>query len=232
MQHPHAQPLSDTCWSLIEAARSGESAARSAFTHRYLPVVRAYLAARWRGSPLFAEIDDAVQEVFLACFRQGGALDSLDPSRGTGFRAYLFGIVRNIALHAETRRARDHDKRGDTTFDPETVAAREASLSRIFDREWARAVVREAADLQSRRARDAGAEARRRIELLRLRFQDGKPIRDIAVLWQADPVKLHHDYAQARKEFLAVLREVLGLHERCSAEQLKAECHRILELLG
>ena len=35
-----------------------------------------YLGARWRRTPLAAEIDDSVQDVFIACFQAGGALDA------------------------------------------------------------------------------------------------------------------------------------------------------------
>ncbi|MBK8268830.1 MAG: hypothetical protein IPK83_11220 [Planctomycetes bacterium] len=41
-------------------------------------------AARTRG-----DLDDAVQDVFLECFRPDGALDRLDVHRPGGFRAFL-----------------------------------------------------------------------------------------------------------------------------------------------
>jgi hypothetical protein len=91
--------------------------------------------------------------------------------------------------------------------------------------------MREAAELQAALAREKGAEATQRVELLRLRFHEGMAIRDIARLWGADPARLHHDYAQARQEFLSDLREVVGLHERCPPERLEAECTRLQELL-
>ena len=70
------------------------------------------------------------------------------------------------------------------------------------------------------------------MELLRLRFQDNLTIREIAGRWDADPVQLHRDYARARKEFKKALREVVGLHECCTDEQLEEKCDRILAALG
>src|SRR5215510_9260970 len=78
-----------TCWSLIEGAAAGNADDRARFAHRYAPVVRAYLCARWRGSPHLQDVEDAVQEVFIACFREGGVLARADPTRGGGFRPYL-----------------------------------------------------------------------------------------------------------------------------------------------
>ena len=61
------------------------------------------LAARWRSSSQSSELDDAVQEVFVECFRAGGVLKRVDASRPGGLRPFLFGVVRNVALRFETR---------------------------------------------------------------------------------------------------------------------------------
>ncbi|MBI4600651.1 MAG: sigma-70 family RNA polymerase sigma factor [Planctomycetes bacterium] len=217
-------------WTLIRDAAAGRREARESFSQRYLPVVRAYFQSRWGGTPLASEVDDAVQKVFLDCFRERGALERVDPDRG-GFRAFLYGIARNVALHAERARARDRGHRDAAGIDPEGVAADEESVSRAFDKAWARAVMREAVDIQTQRAHERGLDAVQRVELLRLRFQEGLPIREIAKRWGADPARLHHDYAQARKEFTEALKEVVGIHERCPPERLEAECARLLELL-
>src|SRR4051812_16682848 len=95
-----------TCWTVIRGAARGEPRDRDDFARRYEPVVRVYLAARWRSSERIRTLDDAVQEVFVECFRGGGALDRLDPDRPGGFRAFLYGVVRIVALRAESARAR------------------------------------------------------------------------------------------------------------------------------
>jgi hypothetical protein len=66
-----------TCWTVIRAAAAGSPADREELARRYLDVVRAYLATRWRRSPVLGELGDAVQEVFVECFRRGGALEAV-----------------------------------------------------------------------------------------------------------------------------------------------------------
>ena len=87
-----------TCWTLIRGAAEGREEDREAFARQYLPVVRSYLRVRWQGTPLREEIEDAVQDVFVECFKDNGALGRVDPSRSNGFRAFLHGVVRNVAL--------------------------------------------------------------------------------------------------------------------------------------
>src|SRR3954453_2942429 len=93
------------CWPLLREAAAGDEAPRAEFAARYAPMVRAYLAARWRGSGRPGELDAAVQEVFLECLRDGGLLERAGADRPGGFRAFLYGAVRKVALRAEARRA-------------------------------------------------------------------------------------------------------------------------------
>jgi RNA polymerase sigma-70 factor (ECF subfamily) len=214
-----------TRWTVILGAARGEAAARAEFARRYEPIVRAYLGARWRASPLRAEMDDAAQEVFLACFRDDGALTRADPDRPAGFRPFLHGVVRNVARRFEERWTLSA-RRADREHDIEAVEADEETLSRAFDRAWAVALLRQALDLQVESA--AGdADALRRVELLRLRFRDGLPIRDIAARWNEDPTALHTAYARARREFRRALGEIVGrLHPEGDVD---AECARLVE---
>jgi RNA polymerase sigma factor (sigma-70 family) len=176
------------------------------------------------------EVDDGVQEVFIACFKEGGALQRVDASSGQGFRAFLYGVVRNVALHLERTAAR-RAARTHPTIDAE-IPNEEPSLSRVYDRAYARALMREAADLMAARARESGDAALRRVDILKLRFEEGVPIREIARLWGAKPNELHLEYAKAAREFRAALREVVGLSERCAPDHLDRECERLLQLLG
>jgi RNA polymerase sigma-70 factor (ECF subfamily) len=165
-----------TCWTVIRAAAAGSPADRDELGRRYLGVVRAYLAARWRGSDLRAELDDAVQEVFVECFRQGGALEAAGAGRVPSFRAFLYGVVRNVARRFESRPVR-------ATAPLPEIQSNEEGLSRLFERSWAQALMTEAAQLQQRRASERGPEAVRRVELLRLRFEENLPLRTIAARW-------------------------------------------------
>jgi hypothetical protein len=54
-----------TCWTVIHAAAAGSPADRDELARRYVGVVRAYLAARWRDSSLRHDLDDAAQDVFV-----------------------------------------------------------------------------------------------------------------------------------------------------------------------
>src|SRR5262249_31179656 len=105
--------MDSTCWTTLRDAAAGGGPAREEFASRYAPMVRAYLAARWRASPLLQELDDAVQEVFVECLRQGGALQNARADRPGGFRPFLYGLVRNVALRFERARARRHEREGD-----------------------------------------------------------------------------------------------------------------------
>jgi RNA polymerase sigma-70 factor (ECF subfamily) len=219
-----------TCWTVIAAAVAGCAAQRAAFAQRYELVIRAYLAACWRNKPHMQDLDDAVQDVFVECFKQGGMLARAQRDRPGGFRAFLCGVVRNVARRLEARRGRD--RQADGAVDLDQFAADEESQARMFDRAWARSLLREAGRRQEEHARRTGAAALRRVELLRLRFHDGLPIRAIAQRWQVDAATLHHEYAKARQEFKAALAEVVAFHHPGTTTEIECECANLLSLLS
>jgi len=221
-----------TRWTLIRGAARGEEAARAEFARIYEPIVHAYLGARWRTSCLRREIDDVAQEVFVDCFKREGVLERADESRPGGFRAYFFGVIRNRALGLERTLARRKDAPSEDPFDLDDLPTDEDGLSTVFDRAWASALLKEAAEYQAELARENGEDAERRVELLRLRFTDGLPIREIARLWKADPARLHHEYAKAREEFLGALLEVVHAHHPGTPDEVEREADRLLDILG
>jgi RNA polymerase sigma-70 factor (ECF subfamily) len=222
--------LEVTHWSVIRRVRAGEIEARAEFARTYGPVVRAFLLARWRGTSLVSEVEDAAQDVFVDLLRPNGAVERADSTLPGGFRAYLYGVVRNVARRVEERRARRREVNVDSSFPPPEPANREEPVSHAFDRAWARSLLRQAAALQRARAAAAGPEALRRVELLQLRFARDMPIREIAALWGEDPARLHRMYAQAREEFKDAVRAVAEeLEPGLSTE---AACRRLLEHLG
>jgi RNA polymerase sigma-70 factor (ECF subfamily) len=221
-----------TCWTVIRGAVAGDRDDRNLFARRYEPVVRAYLAARWRHSPHRQDLDDAVQEVFADCFRPGGALDRLDPGRPGGFRAFLYGVARTAALRVETARARCKERAPAGESDLDRMADTEAEASDAFDRAWALALLREAAERQAEYAEQVGETARRRVELLRLRFHEGLPVREVARRWGCDPDAVHRDYARARREFKAALCEVVASYHPGTPAEVERECAGLLALLG
>ena len=175
-------------------------------------------------------MDDAAQETFLACFREGGALARVDPDAPGKFRSFLYGVVLNVARRVEEKRARNLARQRGDDLDMRAFKANEETASHAFDRAWASAILRQAADLQTERAADEAA--RRRIELLRLRFGEGLPIREIAERWNEDAARLHREYAKARKEFQRALRDVVRTVDGGRAEAIDAECERLIEYFG
>jgi RNA polymerase sigma-70 factor (ECF subfamily) len=221
-----------TCWELIEGAAAGQDHDRAEFVRRYGGIARSYLAQRWKGSPLLQELDDAVQEVYVECFRENGVLARANPGRSGGFRAYYFGVIRNVGRRHEQqfkRRSLGHTPEG---FDLTTLPSREEGLARAFDRAWAKAIMRQAAEHLRGLAEDAGAEAVERLELLRLRFYQDKPIREIAAMWNVDAAVLHRQYARARKEFEAALYDVVSWHHSATPGAIRRESERLLALLA
>jgi RNA polymerase sigma-70 factor (ECF subfamily) len=217
--------VESTCWTLIRAAAGGSQEDREGLARRYLGVVRAHLTTRWRDSPLRSDVDDAVQEVFIECFKSGGALAAAGDGRVLSFRAFLYGVVRNVARRFESRPVRAVEPL------PE-LAANEESLSRLFERAWAQAIMAEAVQRQTERAAERGPEAVRRVELLRLRFEENQPIRTIASRWDVPAAELHHAYALARKEFRAALLEVVAFHHPGSPAEVEREAASLLGALS
>jgi RNA polymerase sigma-70 factor (ECF subfamily) len=140
------------------------------------------------------------------------------------FRAFLYGVARNVARRFESRRPQVVLPLGD-------AEAAEESLSSLFDRAWARAIMVEAGLRQRARAEAHSPEAVRRVELLRLRFEEGMPIREIAERWGEDAGRLHHEYALARKEFRAALLEVVAFHRPGTPAEVEQEAQALLQVL-
>ncbi len=200
-----------TCWTIIRGAAAGERGDRDDVARRYGPLVRSYYQRRWGTARLQNEVEDATQEVFLELFRAGGALERFDEGQATSFRAYLYAVIRNVARRFEER----------LRVDRRVVAAGsgidalpgdEQRLSAAYDRLWVQTLVRQALELHRRRARAQDDDARERLRLLEARVLEGKPIRDVARDWEADPARLHKVYARARREFRDVLLEVVSFH--------------------
>ena len=56
-----------TCWTLIKSASAGSEEGREVFASRYLEIVRMYLANRWQGTSMIAELDDSIQATAIFC---------------------------------------------------------------------------------------------------------------------------------------------------------------------
>jgi RNA polymerase sigma factor (sigma-70 family) len=217
-----------TCWTMIREAAAGEATERERFVARYAPLAHSYLAARWAASPCREEIDDAVQEVFVECFRVGGVLERAEMRVGGGFRGYFYGMVRNVALRFEKRSAQIRKRRQTDTPDPDKIAESERGLSRVHDQAWVTDLLRDAARIQAQHAEHVGGDAVRRVELLRLRFQEDLPIREIASLWGVDAAGVHRQYERARQEFKAALLKVLAFQYPGTPADVEQRCMNLL----
>ncbi len=164
--------------------------------------------------------------MFVECIRPGGVLSKADSNFSGGFRAYLFGVTRNVMLRYESRPMAGQ-------LDREDVVADEATVGEVFDREYARAIMKEASQLQRRIAESQDDAAVRRVELLHARFSDGMPIRAIAELWCVDPGWLHHEYSKARNEFLSALLDVVAASQPSATHaENQATCKELLGMLN
>ena len=194
---------------MIQAAAGGVEKDREAFAGWYGPAVRAYLGERWKSSPFIGSLDDAVQEVFVECFKQGGVLERHDEISKGSFRAFFYGVVRNVALRIESRKTRTRESQPVTEFDF------------VFDWAWARSILREATVRMGLAAMKEGEVAKKRVQLLHFRFYEGLTLRDTARRLDMDPQKVYREFDRALKTFKGVLRDVIAFH--CPDSPAEAE---------
>ena len=137
------QPDSSTIWTTIENAARGDVDARNEFARKYLPAVAAYLGARWSGNQLAERVDDASQDVFVECFKTNGPLGRVSRETTRCFRGYLYGIARNVARRYEQGSQLPSGQPAVrlSRIDP---TADETTLSQVFDRAWARSMMKQA----------------------------------------------------------------------------------------
>lgn len=200
-----------TCWSLIRDAAEGHAPDRAAFALRYGPVARATLEARWRGAARRGDVEDAVQEVLVECLRAGGVLERARANEVGGFRAFLHGVILNVARRFESDEARRAIIAcGGSGLDRLDGAGE--PLSEAFDRAYARALLQEALEALRANALTRGGRAPERLELLRLRFEEGLPIRVIAARFGREAPFVQREYLAARLEFKEALLGVLRAH--------------------
>lgn len=229
---PYADPVfqeESTSWELVFRARDGNPAQRAAFVARYGPLVHRWLTRRWNGSRLEAYVDDAVQDVFFECFRDSGALERVaEGTRGT-LRRYLLGVVRNVAARHERALALGAPNMP-SSFDQ--LPAPLSSAVEPLDREYANELLREAAAELARRGARLGEAALRRIEMLRLRFHEGLPLREIAPRLGVTSDYVHHQFAKARAEFRdALVAALRARHPGLGAAELERRIESLVQLL-
>ena len=221
-----------TAWAVIEAAAGGDDQAREAFAEQYAPGIRTLLGKRWSNAAHREHIDDAVQDVLVECFKHGGIIEKAEQRETNNFRVFLKTVIRHVAGRYEQRRKRTRERHRSRAFDEAEHAAQQTAASRVLDREWAREVLRAAAAEQAHRAKDISAAARLRVDILRLRFEEGKPIREIAAELELEPPYVHHQFAKAKHDFHRALLRVLRSRRPDALDtELEEECRRLIGLL-
>ncbi len=220
-----------TCWSVVLQAAAGDPVQREEFARRYDPVIRAYLATRWRLPRDHADVADASQEVFLQCFRDRGALERLDPDRPGGLRAFLYGVTAKTASELERKGARWRRNTSRDPIDPELHAAAELSNSRAFDKAWATMIAREARGLLIERAKNGTAVSRRRLYCLEQRYFNGKSPREIAPELGIDAQRVSELLYEGKLEYRAALFEIVASYfPKASEREIEDRCREIAGL--
>ena len=174
-----------TRWTVIRGAARGDSTNQAEFARHYGPVIRAYLGARWRQTPLIDEVDDAAQQVFLDCFKEDGALGRADPAREGGFGAFLYGVVRNVARGDRTDPGpRASERQPTSSVDLDAHRVRRGLVRerlRVRPRVGPPPCMRDAAELQLRARAGEGPRGRPPPpSCSTLRYGENLPIREIA----------------------------------------------------
>jgi RNA polymerase sigma factor (sigma-70 family) len=221
-----------TCWSVVIGAAAGDPAMRDEFCRRYDPVIRSYLAARWRLPREHDAISDATQEVFVQCLREHGALERVDRDREGGMRAFLYGVTARAAGEMERKGARwRRDARGGA-IESHDIERSEVTLSAAFDKAWAAMIGREARRLLATRAAAGGEPAKRRFFLLEQRYYQARKPREIAQLVGLDAQRVSEILVEAKAEYRAALIEVMANYFPSDTErELEARCLELAKLL-
>lgn len=223
--------IHSTSWTMVTDAAAGSAGARAAFAERYEPLVRSYLAARWRLPRDHEEVRDTAQDVFVECFKAGGALERVERDRTSGFRGYLYGVIANVAAMAERGETRRRRREGAPAPSPELIPADEATLSAVFDRAWAQMVAREAR-LKLAERRHGDPALAERFLCLELRYAEGLPPRSIAERLSLPVETVYERLKRARQDYRDALLEFLAEDDpRATRTELLERCQRLVASL-
>lgn len=206
-------------------AAGGIRSSRETFALFYGPMITMELAFHMRRPVNDPDVEDGVQEVLLECLRSGGALDKVDATKCTRFRAFLGGITRNVGLRILKRRARQPD-----TLNPEELSSNyPADLSALLDETWRQAVLGEALTQLVRESQRTELD-RLRVQVLRMRFEDDLRPAHIATVLGLKPERVHALCREGKEHFrLALLDVVCRQNPMFTRSEVQQEC---LQLLG
>jgi len=220
-----AMDFETTCWTVVRGAAAGHQDDRDRFARQYAPLIRRYLASRWRLAPDHDRVVEASHEAVIQLFKPGGALTNIEHGRDNGFRAFLYGVVRNVALMIERSARRNDRVQTWSDIDPATIEDSEASLSRVFARAWFDMIATEARNLMAARP---GERCKAAYRCLELRYLDGIPPRDIAKRIGLHVKDVYELLRTGRNEYRAALLEVMATYYPDATEsELEQRCREL-----
>ena len=199
----------NTRWTLIEAARRGDTQALEAFAQQYRAPIVAYV--RQRG--LSDQAEDLAHEVFVQLLASK-AMETVNPSKGR-FRHLLQAITRNV-IAGHLAKAKAKKRGGDRhqvplAFDPST----RADPDELFDREW----VAHLLDEVLRRLEAAHPNYH---QVLTLHLQEQRPLADISAALGKPLSTIKNWMRRGRAKVKAYLQEEVWRYSN-SQEDFAAE---------
>ena len=210
-------------WALVGLIGENVPDAAREFAFRYDRFVRRVLTKRWLGTIYRTHFDDAVQDVFVECFKPGGVLAKADSSRGGAFRSLLFRVTCNVAARYERNHNRDLRLISKELTD---THGEDSGAFLQITREEVAEVVSEAL---RRMSQHTAVEVRERAQLLIQHSCDGQKIIHLAGGDTETAERLHRQHSKAKREFQTFLSEVIQSHYRAPPEDVETI---LKELLG
>ncbi len=194
-----------TSWNLVSLAGTDVDLARREFALRYEKFVRRVLAKRWLGTIFCNDFDDAIQEVFIECFKPGGVIERADSRRGNSFRTLLFQVASHVAARFERSHRRWQSQGMDEDLLNE-MATTHASGYDVVTQEEVSDLVREAL---RRMIHHHDPDVRSRGQLLDRHICQNEKIIAMAGGDSGVAERLHREHRKAKKEWKSFLVEVV-----------------------
>ena len=215
-----------TSWVLVGLAGTDEDLAQREFALRYEKFVRRILAKRWLGTVFRTYFDDAIQEVFVECFKPNGVIEKANAQNGNSFRTYLFQVASHVAARFERTHQRQQSIASTNDDHLDDLSSQAMSAYDLVTREEVADLVREALH---RMTHHYNPEVRKRGQLLDRHTCQGEKIIAIADGNPDLAEQLHRDHTKAKREWKSFLVEVVQSEYRVPGNEAQVI---VSELLG
>lgn len=178
------------------------------------------------------QIDDATQDVFVACLQPGGPFDPRQPQpERRELPALLRRVVEDTAGLLERRYAADRSHCRCLELALARPDPDEADAPAQLDRRWLHGCLQQA--LRSLATRHPLATiAHSAGEFLTLHLEHGLPVREIARRWRLRSDQVHELRRRAMRRLRAALLRVLGSNHDLQVRDLAEARRELLALLA